>query len=957
MSYQDVLILSIIMAAIALVLILLVFEQKLYLTKMHQKHLTLQSLLSRRYIFMEKVDIRCSNQAYLKNLFILMQRAKLSNYSLAEAYAFLYQKGVIQRWVKRLSSASEYRRKKAVAYLSLFNHKDLIRVLSARLTEEPRYHIKLMIINSLKRHIDKDVFHRIVESLINSKRFYQQRVVKILKKYIHLDDYDLSDYFDSPYLETHEVLSEIAGVIVHPAFEKYLAKTLKDIEHHYAHEDIPYLKNQMSTRVDRLYRQTLSALAGFYGFNLGTHKYLGHYDADVVRIAVDSLVEKGTMDTIKKLASYASMTPRDRIFIDGIIRICDRDHSLYTEVYDYFNTHIDRRKRYLLAAVLSKKIDYLILSVENEDELTSFIRTIVNSGYTVNLINWLNQNKNEDIEKRLIKIITPIAKDNYDFYLEMNSYLDSRIFRRMGFVTLIYPKSQAPEAEPETRKFRWLLTILIVTILSVPLLFILTNLGWIFHSDILTILTAYIVDINLWFIAYYVFINLTYIIFALIAFFEFRKQKHLWDIKSHDYLYEDGIVEPISIIVPAYNESMTIVESIRSLLSLEYPVYEVIVVNDGSKDQTLQTVIDAFELKRADYTNTEVIKTNQVRAIYKNRFYDKLLLVDKDNGGKADALNVGINFSKYEYVCGIDADSIIESDALLKMMSSVLDNDEITLALGGSIVPVNGSIVDHGFVEKYRIPKSFLTRAQTVEYIRAFNTGRLAFSRMKCLLIISGAFGLFEKRTLIKIGGYLSASSFKKKTVGEDMELVVRMTRKATESHLEHRVKYVPMARCYTEVPSKLGILLHQRNRWQRGLIETLSFHRSMILNPGYGSRGLLGMPYFFLFEMIAPLLELQIYASLLIGLIFGIFNGVFLLLLMSVTVLLGIILSMTSLLVQERYAHPLSVKDTLVMIFFAIIENFGWRQFINIYRSMGFFSSLKGRSSWGTMSRTGFNK
>nr|HPJ23435.1 glycosyltransferase [Bacillota bacterium] len=368
-------------------------------------------------------------------------------------------------------------------------------------------------------------------------------------------------------------------------------------------------------------------------------------------------------------------------------------------------------------------------------------------------------------------------------------------------------------------------------------------------------------------------------------------------------------------------------------------------------------VIEAFDLKRSDYNTDEVIQTNQVRAIYKNKFYEKLLLVDKDNGGKADALNVGINFSRYEYVCGIDADSIIESDGLLKMMSSVLDHDEITLALGGSIVPVNGSVVDHGFVEKYGLPKSFLTRAQTIEYIRAFNTGRLAFSRMKSLLIISGAFGLFEKHMLIKVGGYLSASSFKKKTVGEDMELVVRVTRLATESNLKHRVKYVPMARCYTEVPSKLKILLNQRNRWQRGLIETLSFHRHMILNPQFGSRGLVGMPYFFLFEMVAPLLELQIYLSLIAGLIFGIFDGVFLLLLMVVTCLLGMILSMTSLLVQERYAHPLSVKDTFVMIFFAIIENFGWRQFINIYRSLGFFSSLKGKSSWGSMVRTGFRK
>jgi cellulose synthase/poly-beta-1,6-N-acetylglucosamine synthase-like glycosyltransferase len=431
----------------------------------------------------------------------------------------------------------------------------------------------------------------------------------------------------------------------------------------------------------------------------------------------------------------------------------------------------------------------------------------------------------------------------------------------------------------------------------------------------------------------------------------------LWDIKSRDFTYETGIISPISIIVPAYNEELNIVENIRSLLSLEYPLFEVIVVNDGSKDRSLENIIDAFDLRRVDYRADQKIQTRTVKAIYKNKFYSKLTLIDKDNGGKADALNVGINFSQHDYVCGIDADSLIESDGLLRMMATILDHDEITLALGGSIVPSNGSIVDHGMVEKFGLPKSSIARFQAIEYLRAFNTGRLAFAKLKCFLIVSGAFGLFEKRILTEIGGYLSASSFKKNTVGEDMELVVRITKKAAESSLNYRVDYIPMARCYTEVPESMKILKSQRNRWQRGLIETLSFHRDMIMNPQYGPNGLFALPYFFIFEMIAPLLELQIYLTLIIGMIFGIFNSIYILLLLVATCFFGMSLSLVSLLVQEKYSTSLSFKDTMILIFYGIIENFGWRQVISIYRTWGYFSSLKGKHTWGSMTRVGFKK
>ncbi len=957
MILEDVLFISIILLIISIILILLIFLQKKLKRRKQIKFLHIQELLTKRYQFFDDIKVSCSLINYIKNFFILTQRIQLTQVALDEAYNFFLKKKLIHKLLKQLNSSNEYKRKRAITYLSLFRNKVTSKALIERLSIERKEHIKILIVNGLKRDIDKTVLKSIITSLINSRRYYQLRVIKILKKYIDQSEYDLSEYFKSPLIEIKESFIELSMEIYHPSFEKPLIDTLNEIENHYLYEDSTLLKNIRKPRIDRLYRQTLTALSTYYGFDISSNKYLAHTDNEIARIAANSLIKNDDIETIKKLSSFASLTKNDKVYSDAINEMCQNNKSLFKDVYELFKKEKDKRKKYLLSGVLSKKIDYLLLIVEDNNELTNLLESMVNSNYSVNIINWLNSNKDEELEENILNIIESIAEDNYEFYLELNNYLKKDIFKKMGYIQTKYPGQVKPTTEPEFRKFRWLLVILLILTLSLPIIFFITKIKFIFNSSITQILTQYLISINVWFIAYYVFINLLYISFAIIALIEYKRQENLWEIKSEDFLYENGVVSPISILVPAYNEELNIVESIRSLLSLKYPEYEVIVVNDGSKDKTLEVITKAFDLKRVDYNVDEIIHTRLVKAVYKNKFYSNLILVDKDNGGKADALNVGINFSKYDYVCGIDADSLIESDGLLKMMSSVLDHDEITLALGGSIVPANGATVDHGLVEKYEMPKTALSRLQTIEYLRAFNTGRLAFSRLKCFLIVSGAFGLFEKRILKEIGGYLSASSFKKNTVGEDMELVVRITKKAAESSLNYRVDYIPMARCYTEVPESFKILKSQRNRWQRGLIETLSFHRNMIFNPTYKANGLFAMPYYFIFEMVAPMLELQIYLSLIIGIIFGIFNIVYLLLLLVATCFLGMCLSMISLFVQEKYSTPLSFKDTMILILYGIFENFGWRQFISMYRTWGYFSSLKGKHTWGHMNRVGFKK
>ncbi len=956
-TYYDVFILALILLAGCFFFILAIISQKVDTVRKERKTIEFQKQLVDKLIFHKDIKVRYTPKKFIKNFFKLSQEFKFEQTILDEAYTYLNRKKYIKKLFRNLSSDREYKRIEAITYLSLFNNEDIKTALCKQLNLERKEHIKILIVNGLKNNLDEHTLKAIITSLYNSRRYYQSRAIKIISKYVDQTEYDLSIQLKSPILAVRETFVDMCQEVYHPNFKQPLIDTMKEIEDYFINNHSDLLKRATKERINRLYYQTLTALSKFHNFSLKDSKYINHPDSTVSEIAVNSLTNTGDLETIKYLLTFASHSKRDSILTEGIIRICERNKNFYIDIYKIFNTSLIQSEKLILAGALSHKMDYFILNIENENEFNHLLSFMIRSNYSINIINWLNYNKNEDINNRILKVIKPISKDNYLFFQELNDYLRHDLFEQLGYTQTPKTKIERPETNPEVKRRKWLTTFLVILTLILPTIFILFNIQHIGNMTFVNILERYIIDINKLFIGYYLVINVSYIFFAIIALIEYNKQEKLWNIKNEDFLYEDGVISPISILVPAYNEGMNIIENVNSLLSLKYPIYEVIVVNDGSNDDTLKKLINEFDLKRVEYTLDSQIITMPIKAVYKNKFYEKLIVVDKENGGKADSLNVGINMARYDYVCGIDADSLIESNGLLKMMSTVLDTDSITLALGGSIVPVNGAIVDHGVIEEYHLPQKVLAKFQTIEYIRAFNAGRLGFSNLKCFLIVSGAFGLFEKRMLKDIGGYLTASTSQKDTVGEDMELVVRIAEKASEEHLNYTIRYVPMARCYTEVPEDRKSFFSQRNRWQKGLIDTLSYHRKMIFNKKYGNNGLISMPYYLIFEMLGPVLEAQVLLTIILGLIFGLFDGVLLALLFVVTILLGMLVTLVSIFLQEKYTEPLSIKDTLKQIFYTIIENFGWRQLISIYRTKGFFTSFKDKHNWGRIKRTGFKK
>jgi cellulose synthase/poly-beta-1,6-N-acetylglucosamine synthase-like glycosyltransferase len=466
------------------------------------------------------------------------------------------------------------------------------------------------------------------------------------------------------------------------------------------------------------------------------------------------------------------------------------------------------------------------------------------------------------------------------------------------------------------------------------------------HHLLLRVLSGY----NVLVIAYFVALNSVYLFTAIFAFRALRRHAlRLKSVDVEDVMGTSGEL-PVTLLAPAYNEEATCVESARSLLTLRHPSYEIIVVNDGSTDGTLTRLSNEFELESAPRAPMSEIATEQVRNVYRSRQHPNLWVVDKENGGKADALNAGLNYCITPLFCAVDADSLLEPDALTKISRPFLE-DAATTAVGGVIRIVNGCSVEAGRVTRVGLPRSSLARFQVLEYLRAFLWGRMGWDALGATLIVSGAFGMFRRSSVVEVGGYATD------TVGEDMELVVRLHRHLREAGRRYRVVLVPDSVAWTECPETLGSLGRQRDRWQRGLVESLVRHRRMLLNPRYGRIGMLAYPYFFLLEMCGPLIEGVGYVTFALALLLGTASIPFVIAFLAVSFAFGIALSIATVGLEEmvfpRYPR---LRDLLSLFWLAVAENIGYRQVITYWRVRGMVSKLRGVTGWGVMERKGFD-
>jgi cellulose synthase/poly-beta-1,6-N-acetylglucosamine synthase-like glycosyltransferase len=442
-----------------------------------------------------------------------------------------------------------------------------------------------------------------------------------------------------------------------------------------------------------------------------------------------------------------------------------------------------------------------------------------------------------------------------------------------------------------------------------------------------------------------------YIILNLISFInisKYAKRIKYFELKEIFLLHN---LKPISIIVPAFNERNGIVDSVQSLLQLDYPDYEVIVVNDGSTDGTLEQLFENFNIRQASFTPYYEITSEPIKAVYLSPAYPKLVVIDKENSGKADSINAALNISRNPLIAVIDSDSIVEKDCLKKIVRPFME-DKNVVAVGGVVRIANGCKVNSGYIEEAGLSKSWLVRFQVIEYLRAYLFGKNGFDFLNGILILSGAISCFKRDALIEIGGYKPGS------IGEDLQIIAQLQKILRIKNPKTRVTFIPDPVCWKVVPEKIKTLSSQRARWQKGTIETIRHNKELFLNPDYEWLGMLVYPYYAFFELFGPVIEITGYFVFIISYFLGIVPLSFAVAFFTAVFLYGVVLSTLSVCLEElSFKKYKKVKHLIILMIAALLENFGYRQITAFGRFKGIIEYFLGKRDWGKMEKKGFEQ
>lgn len=942
MTVNQAIFILIIFIVIIIVLIDLILIQKWTIEKQNRLQGVIRDYVFKTYFDGEETKKKFKNRFFFDVFIDIETQVQIDVDARNRIVSDLLSLHFTKRKFKEINHWSSVKRRVAIFYLAQLKTKESVLALKRRFLIEKNESVRYYLAYHLISHLDQPIVDHLIKSLIGASEHYQRWVRNLCVNHYVVFKPFLSDIYLSNATEIAYLLLEIAS--------RHLEQNLKDYTLRIFNE---------SLLDQNLRKQALKVLVKQYPHVVIDPTFLNHEELWVRKMSILASGQTHTEAMIVQLLNLCQDEGLEEEITQALSSIVFESKTLFLFLIELFAKQKNKQVKRVIVHVLADDIDYLILKLKGGgyDYILTILDMIMELHIIEDFIDFINHNKDLTLEKIYLPLIKRYAANDTYLREQFQIYMRPEILTQIGLLKKPQPIVAREKSPLEKSKIIWITTWITLGIILLPLLAFLLNIKTIFSGEV-SLWVALLVNINRYLVIYFMSVNSIYLILLMLSIKGASDRIHLWEIKKDTMLFEHSLLPSISIIAPAYNEEKSIVESITSLLNLKYPTYEVIVVNDGSKDKTIDVLIDHFKLERKHPFFKQPIQTKALRGVYVNKQIPNLIVIDKQNGGKADALNLGINVAKHDYICGIDADSLLEEDALLKLMSITLDDSKTHIALGGNIVPVNGCVVDQGNIEKQGLGKKGIVKFQTIEYLRAFTTGRIGWSKINSLLIISGAFGLFDRKTLIKTGGYLTISGeLKKDTVGEDMELVVRLTYQALRDKKKYRVAYVHHANCYTELPSDYSSLFKQRNRWQRGLLDILSYHRRMLFNPRYKQPGMIGFPYFFLFEMIGPFIELLGYIALILGLIFGLLNSSLVIMLFVVTIGYGIVISLFSLYIAERKKIFYSSYETGLLILIGIIENFGYRQVMSLHRVVSTFSALREKGSWGSQKRQGFQR
>ncbi len=939
MTLQTALLLTAILILVDILVIIWVYVAKVISRRRSVRKKALEETLEQQ-IFDQEVDLESLTPKMLMPIYErLCDSLRIDDQRHEYLMQLLLDSRLPQKYMKGLRSRSYVKRAESANHLKYLIRKDIQEALVNALIQEHNNTVILQLSHALAvQKVSKSIRH-IVKKLDGMDAWFAQKLHAVIYS------------FEKDFLRYAKYRTENSRV--------YMQKLLCGFSYEFPAEELrecTILRAQSGSRdVKEL---ALKALVKHFPEELLKEPFLSSANRLTMGHVILAYGTFNRKEYIEPILEFSRYTTLHEYIFESLTGMTVQKPDLLIDMLDSFGETSSGKRQQVLARVLSNRVEYFLsrLLTPMGKQVEGLIHALIRSGHTSVMLFFLNQNKDKAVQRKLTALLKKHVRFNSRLKHEMRLYLEPHMLKLFELKPIQRVKQEpAAHTDPPQR------LQLILTLTAVLLFFPIVILAWQFPSLMELsrneIGRLYVVRFNYLLVFYSVTINTIYLIMLGLSVHASKIQSRLWSIKDRHLLFTKNLLPSISIIAPAYNESATIIQSTNSLLNLQYPDYELILVNDGSKDDTLNMLISYYNLEKKDIVVKKRLNTRALRGIYTNKYLPNLVVVDKMNGGKADSLNMGLNIAGNEFFCGIDADSLLEPEALLRTVSVMLDSPHETVAAGGNIFPINGCTVDHGSIEQVSLPQKFLPRLQSLEYIRAFMSGRVGWAFINCLMIISGAFGIFDRELTIRTGGYLTKSGkYHKDTVGEDMELVVRISRYMRERKRPYKVDYAFNGNCWTEVPETWKSLYRQRDRWHRGLVDIVIFHRSLTANPKYGRLGMVGMLYYFLFEFVGPFVEVQGLILVLVSAVIGALNAQIALLLFSSTVLLGVLVSASSVGISQLDREIYSPYDVLRLLWMAVIENIGFRQLISFWRVTAYMNSMKKSSGWGAQVRKGFS-
>lgn len=848
--------------------------------------------------------------------------------------------GLLRRLARRTRSPSSRRRRESAADLSFFPGEESFAAIARAFAAEKDPVSKLHMGAALLRIGEERALRPLIGSLRGASPWYARKMAGMVSAGLGASCAELEPLVDDPDPNISYLLAVHGGAAVSAPLRAFLLRAAAG-------------EGDVASAAAK-------SLAALYPAGLLADAFQFHGDGEIRRIAMRAAAALPSEENLLLMGRHFAAAERGDLerrsaewAAYAAAAMAAKKPELLRTLADEFEGSSGAASKYW-AMALAFRSEYFILELDGRkrERAERILDAVVGAGFHSEIVAFAARNKDPAVAARLAAFLKAACPAHPELRAELARYAPDCLLETLG-LERDRPERGRGKAPREAGRSAVLAVLGVLVVVAFPAGLFASVLGT--APSLAGAAVSFLKLANRVFVAYSISIAAVFLALLAASARAADAQARSWRLKKRLDLFQEGLLPSVSIIAPAFKEEAGIVQSVYSLLNLEYPDHEVVVVNDGSPDGTLDVLAAEFGLSRIDFPPLGNLPTMPVRGVYRGRRFPRLTVVDKENGGKADSLNAGLNYASKEYFCGIDADSLLDSDALLKAASGCLDDDRYFAAAGGNIVPVNGCLVDRGSLREKRIPDRALARFQAMEYARAFMGGRLGWASIGGLLIISGAFGLFPAGEARAIGGYLTREGrYRRDTVGEDMELVMRLRRSLRERGVPHVAYYSGISDCWTEVPDTMRALFRQRDRWHRGLIEDVYFHRRMILNPRYGTMGLVVLPYYIAFEILGPLLEGLGYVAVALSAAVGALDPSVVAALFVANVLMGVFVSIASLsLAPFDSGYPFKERAKLVGT--AIAENFGFRQFVSLWRCVGYANSVRGPGGWGKQERRGF--